>query len=85
MTEQEAKMAQKVQLYDLRLIFTWVNTHTNTPLVLFYRLQIFPRQTHPLGPGGGGQPPPFSKSVEVTRWQIPPQRKPGERPTRQGS
>ena len=85
MTEQEAKMAQKVQLYDLRLIFKRGHTHTNTPRAWVYLLQTLAWQTPQPGPGGGGASRPFSKSVEVTRWRIPPQRKPGERPTRQGS
>ena len=85
MTEQEAKMAQKVQLYDLRLIFTSGDKDTYTTQEIVELLDIFALPTDLLGRGGGGAPPPFSKSVEVTRWRIPPQRKPGERPTRQGS
>ena len=56
MTEQEAKMAQKVQLYDLRLIFTSgdKDTYTTQEIVellyttayLFYILQIFSMPIH---------------------------------------
>ena len=41
MTEQEAKMAQKVQLYDLRLIFTSGDKHHNTTLYFVDVLQFF--------------------------------------------
>ena len=85
MTEQEAKMAQKVQLYDLRLIFTSGDKDTYTTQEIVELLDKIELSKSLLCPGGGGARPPFSKSVEVTRWRIPPQRKPGERPTRQGS
>ena len=85
MTEQEAKMAQKVQLYDLRLIFTSGDKDTYTTQEIVELLDKIAMYTFLLFPGGGGPCPPFSKSVEVNRWQIRQQRKPGERPTRQGS
>ena len=85
MTEQEAKMAQKVQLYDLRLIFTSGDKDTYTTQEIVELLDKIAMAKDLQCPGGGGASRPFSKSVEVTRWRIPPQRKPGERPTRQGS